>query len=181
MTDNANTGNDVGIETSFHNNNTVIKPSYHSDNMGIKPSSHNIDISVVIPVYNEKESLPELMAGISGTLDNHGKSYEVVFVDDGSSDGSFDEIKSLYKQYDNRIKALRFSRNCGKSAALSAGIACASGEIIISLWTPTFRTTPPLSRIWPPSSARAGTWSAGGRRYGTTPSAKRSRQKCGTQ
>jgi len=91
------------------------------------------DISVVVPVYNEKESLPELMKGIAGTLDKHGKTYEAVFVDDGSSDGSFDEIRSLHAQYNGRVKAIRFCRNCGKSAALSAGIAAAAGDVIITM------------------------------------------------
>jgi glycosyltransferase involved in cell wall biosynthesis len=90
-------------------------------------------ISVVVPLYNEKESLPELMKGISETLDKHGKSYEAVFVDDGSSDASFEEVRSLRKTYGSRVKALRFSRNCGKSAALSAGIAAANGGVIITM------------------------------------------------
>jgi len=94
---------------------------------------NSVDLSIVVPVYNEKESLPELMKGISSTLDLLGKSYEVVFVDDGSSDGSYDEVKSLRKQYVNRVKAIRFSRNCGKSAALSAGIEYAAGDTIITM------------------------------------------------
>jgi len=92
-----------------------------------------VDISVVVPVYNEKESLPELMKGISETLDRCGKTYEAVFVDDGSSDSSFDELRSLHALYRGRVKAIRFSRNCGKSAALSAGIAEAEGNVIITM------------------------------------------------
>jgi len=92
-----------------------------------------VDVSVVVPVYNEKESLPELMKGISETLDTAGKSCEVVFVDDGSHDGSFDEIRTLGAQYKGRVKAIRFSRNSGKSAALNAGIAQACGDVIITM------------------------------------------------
>jgi glycosyltransferase involved in cell wall biosynthesis len=92
-----------------------------------------MDISIVVPLYNEKESLPLLMEEIAKTLDSYGKSYEVVFVDDGSTDGSFDELRLLYKTYSSKIKALRFSRNSGKSAALSAGISQAGGDIIITM------------------------------------------------
>jgi len=97
--------------------------------MGVSP----IDISIVVPLYNEKESLPHLMAEIAKTLDSCGKSYEVVFVDDGSTDGSFDELRLLHKTYNSKMKALRFSRNCGKSAALNAGIGHAAGNIIITM------------------------------------------------
>jgi glycosyltransferase involved in cell wall biosynthesis len=96
-------------------------------------SVRNVDVSIVVPLYNEKESLPELMKGIAETLGNCGKTFEVVFVDDGSVDDSFDEVKALHKTYPGNIKALRFSRNCGKSAALNAGIAHASGDIIVTM------------------------------------------------
>ncbi|MCL2218379.1 MAG: glycosyltransferase family 2 protein [Chitinispirillia bacterium] len=92
-----------------------------------------IGISIVVPVYNEKESLPELMSGIAEVLNTHVPNYEVVLVDDGSNDGSFDVIRSLYSQYKGRVKAIRFSRNCGKSAALNAGIAQAGGEVIVTM------------------------------------------------
>jgi glycosyltransferase involved in cell wall biosynthesis len=95
--------------------------------------STGVDVSVVVPLYNEKESLPELMKGISAALGGREKSYEAVFVDDGSSDGSFDEVRALHKEYAGRVKALRFSRNCGKSAALNAGIAAAGGGVIITM------------------------------------------------
>jgi glycosyltransferase involved in cell wall biosynthesis len=94
----------------------------------------NIDVSIVVPVYNEEESLPELMKGISSALGSMGKTYEAVFVDDGSSDKSFDVVKNLHETYGaDKIKAIRFSRNCGKSAALSAGIEYASGGVIITM------------------------------------------------
>jgi len=92
-----------------------------------------VDISIVVPLYNEKESLSHLVAEIAKTLDSCGKIYEVVFVDDGSTDGSFDELQLLHKTYNSKMKALRFSRNYGKSAALNAGIDHASGNIIITM------------------------------------------------
>ncbi len=92
------------------------------------------DVSIVIPVYNEEESLPELMKGISAALDKMGKTYEAVFVDDGSSDKSFEAIKNLHETYGpGRVKAIRFSRNCGKSAALSAGIEYATGDAVVTM------------------------------------------------
>ncbi|MDR2577690.1 MAG: glycosyltransferase family 2 protein [Chitinispirillales bacterium] len=94
---------------------------------------NNVDISIVVPMYNEQESLPELMKGISETLGKHGKTYEAVFVDDGSSDNSFEVVKTLHESYPGCVRALRFSRNCGKSAALNAGIAIASGNIIVTM------------------------------------------------
>lgn len=101
--------------------------------MSQEKSITRVDISVVVPVYNEEESLPELMKGISETLDKEGKSYEVVFVDDGSHDASFDALRNLNAQYGSRVKAIRFSRNSGKSAALNAGIAQACGDIIVTM------------------------------------------------
>jgi len=96
-------------------------------------NTDSVDVSIVVPLYNEKESLAELMKGIDDTLGKCGKRYEVVFVDDGSTDGSYDEVKSLHKQYVNCVKAIRFSRNCGKSAALSAGIEYAAGGTVITM------------------------------------------------
>ncbi len=102
--------------------------------------TQHVDVSIVIPVYNEEESLPELMKGVSSTFDSMGKSYEVIFVDDGSTDDSFNVVRVLRETYGvgdaenvNRIKAIRFSRNSGKSAALSAGIEYACGDMIITM------------------------------------------------
>ncbi|GBU21585.1 glycosyl transferase family 2 [Fibrobacteres bacterium R8-0-B4] len=106
-----------------------MQSSSNNDNVNT-----NIDVSIVVPVYNEEESLSELMNGISSTLDKMVKTYEVIFVDDGSSDKSFETIRNLHVAYGgDKIKAIRFSRNCGKSAALSAGIEYASGAAIITM------------------------------------------------
>lgn len=90
-------------------------------------------ISIVVPLYNEKESLPLLMDSIVKVLDVSGNEYEVVFVDDGSTDGSFGVLQELNKQYGTKVKAVRFSRNYGKSAALSMGIKEASGDVIVTM------------------------------------------------
>jgi glycosyltransferase involved in cell wall biosynthesis len=91
-----------------------------------------MDISIVVPLLNESESLEELTECVSQELTNLNKSFEIVFIDDGSTDGSFDIIKKLKKKY-TQIRSIRFSRNFGKSAALSEGFKIARGEIVITM------------------------------------------------
>ncbi|MDF2157627.1 glycosyltransferase family 2 protein [Algoriphagus sp. CAU 1675] len=89
-------------------------------------------ISVVVPVFNEEESLPELTQWISRVMNDNGFSYEVLLVNDGSTDHSWQVISGLCKQYPE-IKGLNFTRNYGKSAALDAGFKKASGDVIITM------------------------------------------------
>ncbi len=89
-------------------------------------------ISIVIPVYNEEESLRELCAWINRALQPHGFLYEVIFIDDGSTDGSWEQIKNLSAQ-DSRIKGIKFNRNYGKSAALQTGFRAATGKVVVTL------------------------------------------------
>ncbi|HTP12987.1 MAG TPA: glycosyltransferase family 2 protein [Bacteroidota bacterium] len=89
-------------------------------------------ISVVVPLYNEEESLRELLEQIERVAKEMGKSYEVIFVDDGSSDRSFEILKELHAR-NKRAKVIRFRRNFGKSAALSVGFREASGEFVITM------------------------------------------------
>ncbi len=91
-----------------------------------------MDISVVIPLYNEVESLPELASWIKRVMDKHDFSYEIVFVDDGSNDGSWEQIEQL-SFHDEHIRAVKFRRNYGKSAALNVGFAAAQGEVVITM------------------------------------------------
>jgi glycosyltransferase involved in cell wall biosynthesis len=90
-------------------------------------------LSIVIPLCNEKESLAPLIESITGVLDPSGHEYEIVCVDDGSTDGSFGVLRELGKKHPDRLRALRFSRNYGKSAALSVGIESARGDVIITM------------------------------------------------
>ena len=92
-----------------------------------------MDVSLVIPVYNEEESLHPLIDWISKTLSTTSLSYEVIFVDDGSSDKSWEIIKSLKSKMSDQIKGLRFRRNYGKAAALNHGFELAEGEVIITM------------------------------------------------
>ena len=88
---------------------------------------NKLDISVVVPLYNEAESLPELVAWIDRVAAEHGYTYEVILVDDGSSDDSWSVVESLKKQYP-AVRGIGFARNYGKSAALYCGFAAAEGE-----------------------------------------------------
>lgn len=89
-------------------------------------------ISLVIPVYNEKESLEPLFAEIQAVATRESLTLEVVFIDDGSTDGSWDIIRSI-AQRESHVQAIRFRRNFGKAAALVAGFRAARGEIFITL------------------------------------------------
>ena len=94
--------------------------------------SGKIDLSVVIPVCNEEESLPELHRRLGAVLSQLNLAYEVVFVDDGSSDRSLSVISELHSR-DPKIKAISFSRNFGHMVALSAGLDFAAGEAVITM------------------------------------------------
>ncbi|WP_199118013.1 glycosyltransferase family 2 protein [Pedobacter sp. ASV28] len=91
-----------------------------------------MDISIVIPLYNEEESLPELMAWINKVMEENSFSYEAIFVDDGSTDTSWQVITELKEKYGS-LKAIKFRRNYGKSAALNVGFEAAQGEVIITM------------------------------------------------
>ena len=91
-----------------------------------------LDISVVIPLFNEEESLPELMEWIDKIMRASSFSYEVIFVDDGSKDTSWKVIEDLSQKF-SRVKGEKFRRNYGKSAALSVGFEKAQGDVIITM------------------------------------------------
>lgn len=90
------------------------------------------DISVVIPLLNEEESLPELHAWIRKVMLDHGYSYEIWFIDDGSKDDSWDVIEDLSEK-DKHVRGIRFQRNYGKSAALNVGFEAAEGKVVITM------------------------------------------------
>lgn len=92
-----------------------------------------LDISVVVPLYNEEESLPELAAWIDRVCKKEKLSYEIIMVDDGSNDGSWRVVEGLKEQYGDRIKAIHFMRNYGKSAALYCGFEISEGEVVFTM------------------------------------------------
>lgn len=91
-----------------------------------------IDITVSIPIYNECENILRIIDELMPVLEGLGRSFEILFVDDGSEDGSFEILKEL-AQRDTRIRVIRFRRNFGQTAALDAGFKEARGEIIITM------------------------------------------------
>ncbi len=91
-----------------------------------------MQISVVIPLFNEAESLPELMAWIHRVMETNSYTYEVIMIDDGSDDGSWDVISKLREQYPT-LKGIKFQRNYGKSAALNEGFKAAQGDMVMTM------------------------------------------------
>lgn len=91
-----------------------------------------MDLTVIVPLYNEEESLPELFAWIKRVMDEHHYSYEVIFVNDGSTDHSWDVIEDL-SQKNPEVKGIKFRRNYGKSAALYCGFEAAEGDVVITM------------------------------------------------
>ena len=91
-----------------------------------------LNVSLVIPLFNEAESLPELHAWIVRVCKQENLSYEILLLDDGSNDGSWDIIKNL-KDQDANVRGFRFRTNYGKSAALNVGFAEAKGEVVITM------------------------------------------------
>lgn len=91
-----------------------------------------MDISIVVPLVNERESLPHLVEWLHRVLVTMGVQYEIILVDDGSSDGSWEEIQRLARE-NGRVKGIRFGRNYGKSPALNEGFIAAQGEVVITM------------------------------------------------
>lgn len=90
------------------------------------------DISILIPSFNEEESLPELISWIGRVMEREGRTYEVIIIDDGSTDGSWETVKKL-SSADGRIRGIQFRRNYGKSAALYCGFEAAVGRVVFTM------------------------------------------------
>ncbi|HEY7039790.1 MAG TPA: glycosyltransferase family 2 protein [Methylomirabilota bacterium] len=90
------------------------------------------ELSVVLPAYNEEESLPQVWSEVAAVLDGLGRSAEVIFVDDGSADATPDIVRA-FRATDSRVRLIRLAANAGLSAALDAGFARASGRFVITL------------------------------------------------
>lgn len=91
-----------------------------------------MDISVIVPLYNEEESLPELVEWIDRVMEEHHYSYEIIMVDDGSTDRSWQIIEDLQTRF-SQIRGIGFRRNYGKSAALNVGFEAAQGDVVITM------------------------------------------------
>lgn len=97
-----------------------------------KHVERKVNISVVVPLYNEEESLPELHAWIVRVMNAHSFTYEVILIDDGSKDASWKIVESLCSQ-DSSVYGIKFQRNYGKSAALQVGFEKATGEVVVTM------------------------------------------------
>ncbi len=95
-------------------------------------TKENLDLSMVLPIYNEEESIPLLVDELIPELEKLGKSFEVICVDDGSRDGSFAALKAL-RAADDRVRVVQFRRNFGQTAAFAAGFDRARGDIVITM------------------------------------------------
>jgi glycosyltransferase involved in cell wall biosynthesis len=95
-------------------------------------AQQRLGISIVVPVYDEEESVVPLYDAVRAQLDEIGESYEIIFVDDGSRDGSFTVLRALHER-DPRVRVIRFRRNFGKTPALVAGFAQARGDIVFTM------------------------------------------------
>ena len=95
-------------------------------------STASPDLSLVIPVYNERENLAPLLAEISAALDGGSRSYEVVAVDDGSTDGSLEALKALKRDHPH-LHIVAFAQNAGQTAAFAAGFRAARGRVVVTL------------------------------------------------
>lgn len=94
---------------------------------------YQYDLSIVVPLLNEQESLPELVSRTDAVMAAEGMSYELIFVDDGSTDGSWAVVQRLQSEYPGKIKGIRFRRNYGKSAALHCGFKDARGRLVATM------------------------------------------------
>ena len=99
--------------------------------MPIEPTSRT-DVTVVVPLNNERPSLRELCAQVHSSLGPTDRSYEIIFVDDGSTDGSWDVIAALASE-SSSVRGIRLEHNAGKSGALSAGFAAARGDVVVTI------------------------------------------------
>ena len=104
----------------------------HPNQSKISENIESPEISIIIPLFNEEESLSELQEKITAVLENFKKSYEIIFIDDGSTDRSHQVLETLY-QKDKRIRIYQFRKNYGKSAGLACGFQMAQGQYIITM------------------------------------------------
>ena len=91
-----------------------------------------MDITVIVPVFNEDESIPELKDWITKVMNQNNFSYEIIMVDDGSTDSSWEKIEEMSAK-DSHLKGIKFRRNYGKSAALNTGFKAAQGDVVITM------------------------------------------------
>lgn len=108
---------------------TLIEP----EEMPVGEQSQEVALSIVIPVMNEELNVRPLYEKLAEQLNSLGKSYEIIFVDDGSTDSTFKELKKLHDEHNGIVRVIRFRRNFGKTPALVAGFSRCRGEVIFTM------------------------------------------------
>lgn len=126
-----------------------------------------MDISIVIPLFNEEESLPELSDWIVKVMTENKFTYEIIFIDDGSKDGSWKIIEDLSLANVN-VKGIRFRRNYGKAAALNKGFEEASGNVVITMDADLQDSPDEIPELYHMICKRTTTWFPDGKSVGTT-------------
>ena len=96
-------------------------------------SEQKVAISIVVPAMNEQDNISLLYAQLVSLLDQIGKPYEIIFVDDGSTDNTFNVMKSLYEEHSDIVRVVRFRKNFGKTPALVAGFGLAKGDVVFTM------------------------------------------------
>lgn len=114
---------------------TTIQPNIaiEPENLTTEPSEQTLAISVVIPVMNEEQSIQPLFEKLSAQLNTLEKTYEIIFIDDGSTDKTFAEVKKLHDENPGIVRVIRFRRHFGKTPALVAGFSRCRGEVIFTM------------------------------------------------
>ena len=111
---------------------SVVSPDTFSISNENDSVGDNLKLSIVIPVFNEEETILHITDALEPVLDSCGRSYEIIFIDDGSTDGTFSALKNAHDR-NFRIKTIKFRRNFGQSAALKAGFDYVKGDVVISM------------------------------------------------
>lgn len=114
------------------NDNVTTAQAKSAKGPGVDPRAGSVNVSVVIPVYNEEENIPALCRRLAETMGKIGRSYEIIFVDDGSSDRSV-ELIGGFAAHDPHVRLIEFNRNYGQHAAVFAGFEHSRGEIVVTL------------------------------------------------
>ncbi|MCD4651681.1 MAG: glycosyltransferase, partial [Candidatus Cloacimonetes bacterium] len=122
----------AGVDLELAGQKLCIKPLSILEDFATGISRTEIDISIVVPIMNERENLPILHRKLNDVLTILGKSYEIILIDDGSNDGSLKIMTELARE-DGHVKVIQFRKNYGQTAALSAGFKYAQGKVIITL------------------------------------------------
>src|SRR6059058_373954 len=113
---------------------TEISSTVIETNLSVlEAPSQGVAISFVVPVFNEEQSIRELYEKLSAKLDELGQGYEIIFVDDGSTDKTFAELKKLHEEHPDIVRVIRFRRNFGKTPALVAGFSRCRGEVVFTM------------------------------------------------